>query len=124
MLADEIAVGSAAASSRSWSLSTARKDDLVLAGWIADLYGDWRDAEASKGVVDFRVALLEPGSAGRILWHREYRAQRPVTARTQDALVTAWNECLQETLGRLEEDLRAALPRVASPDPRDGRDYP
>jgi cholesterol transport system auxiliary component len=91
--------------------------DLVLEGWIADLSGDWRDAEASKGVVDFRVALLEPGSAGRILWRREFRAQCPVTARTQDALVAAWNECLQETLRRLEEDLRAALPRVASPDP-------
>lgn len=93
--------------------------DLVLQGWIADLSGDWRDAEASRGVVDFRVALLEPGSAGGILWHREYRAERSVTARTQGALVAAWNECLQETLGRLEEDLRAALPRVASPRPRE-----
>ena len=70
--------------------------DFVLEGWIGDLSGDWRDPAASKGVIDFRVAL-EPGSVRRILWHREYRAECPVTARTQDALVAAWNECLQDT---------------------------
>jgi ABC-type uncharacterized transport system auxiliary subunit len=89
--------------------------DLVLQGWIADLSGDWRDAASAKAVMDFRIGLLEPGSAGRILWHREYRAERPVAARTQEALVTAWNECLRETAGRLEADLRVALPTLRSP---------
>src|SRR4029453_1067088 len=98
------------------------RTDLVLEGWIADLSGDWRDAEASKAGMGFRVGLLEPGSAGRILCHREYRAERPVATRTQDALVAAWNECLQELLGPMEGDLREAGPGVAPP-PRCGRAF-
>jgi cholesterol transport system auxiliary component len=118
MLADEVArwLGDSGLFSVVVPPGTAgTRTDLVLEGWIADLSGDWRDAEASKAVMDFRVGLLEPGSAGRILWHREYRAERPVTARTQDALVAAWNECLQELLGRMEGDLREAGPVVSPP---------
>jgi hypothetical protein len=67
---------------------------------------------ATPMALAFRVALLEPGSAGRIVWHLEYRAERPASAPTQEALVAAWDEFLRDTLGRLEADLRGALPAV------------
>ncbi len=83
---------------------------LVLQGWVAELYGDYRDPAAPKAVLALHVVLLDRrGAEPRILLQRDYRAEETAAAATPEALVTAWDTGLGHVLAALEADLRAAV---------------
>jgi cholesterol transport system auxiliary component len=78
---------------------------------ITTLYGDTRDKEAPKAVVELRAFLLKvEGSRDPVVLHGQvYSATREAPAADPEGLVAGFNACLQAILGDLERDLAAKL---------------
>jgi hypothetical protein len=57
--------------------------------------------------MEFFLIKLAP-EATQVLMARRYSKSVPLTARTPEALVKGWNEALEEILGSLVADLKAA----------------
>ena len=87
--------------------SAQAEGDLVLEGFVSDLYADARAAPAGAVVgINFYVTRMTFPTA--IVWSREYRERVPLAANTPDALAQAWNEALGRVLASLVRDLSAA----------------
>ena len=78
---------------------------------ITALYGDVRDKDAPKAVMELRVFLLkvEGSRDPRVLHSRVYSATREASTADPDGLVSGFNACLQTILSDLEKDLEAKL---------------
>jgi len=78
---------------------------------ITTLYGDTRDKDAPKAVVELRAFLLKvEGSGDPVVLHGQvYSATREAPAADTDGLVAGFNACLQTILGDLEKDLAEKL---------------
>ncbi len=82
----------------------------VLEGNVLALYGDFREPASPQAVIQIRVFLIpnQPSKEGIILT-RDYQASHDVEVATPEALVGAFNECLERICSDLEDDLRKGL---------------
>jgi cholesterol transport system auxiliary component len=81
----------------------------VLEGNILALYGDFREPASPRVVMEIRIFLIDnESSETAILFSRDYRASRPAEAQTPEALIAAFNQCLEQILNSLEEDISDA----------------
>ncbi len=80
----------------------------VLEGNVAELYGDFRGAEAAA-VVGLELFLLDASASGGVRWQQRFARRMPLAKRTPDALVAGWERGLAEILGELESALQQAL---------------
>lgn len=82
----------------------------VLEGNVLALYGNFRDRDLPQAVIQIRIFLIAgTRSQPKVIFTRDYQASQEAQARTPDALVTAFDECLVQILSALEEDVGKAL---------------
>jgi cholesterol transport system auxiliary component len=82
----------------------------LLEGNILVLHGDFRDRSLPQAVIRVRVFLVANKHSGpEVVLTRDYRAARDAEANTADALVTAFDRCLEQILSALEQDLEKVL---------------
>jgi ABC-type uncharacterized transport system auxiliary subunit len=82
----------------------------ILEGNVLVLHGDFRDRNLPQAVMQIRFFLVaSKGSQPEIVFTRDYQASHEAQAPTADALVAAFDRCLEQILSALEEDLGKAL---------------
>ena len=81
----------------------------VLEGTVNALYGDFRNADSPRAVLEMEFFLSSeiPAKPG-ILMQKRYAKSIPLTGRSPEALVKGWNQALEEILTSLAADLKAA----------------
>lgn len=80
----------------------------VLEGTVDALYGDFRDLNAPKAVLEIEFFLAkESTTKAEIVTRKRYAKTISVNGRTPEALVKGWNDGLTEILAALVADLRA-----------------
>jgi hypothetical protein len=96
----------------------------VLDSAVNVLYGDFRELEAPRAVIEIEFFLsreapvqpqtIAPVGSGEnvdppsgIILHKRYQAAVPVDARTPEALVQGWNKALASIVTSLITDLKA-----------------
>ncbi|MBU2547201.1 MAG: membrane integrity-associated transporter subunit PqiC [Proteobacteria bacterium] len=85
-----------------------QRPDYVLEGALNLLYADFRNSQAPRVVLEFKIFLLsdrtaEPG----VVFQKSYRRETPVGKGSgPEALVGAWNQGLAGLLADLEADLK------------------
>jgi cholesterol transport system auxiliary component len=83
-----------------------------LEGTVNALYGDFRNVEASRAVLEIEFFLSRPNPAGsEIVMNKRYSQSVALSGRSPEALVRGWNQALDAVLGALVADLKAAAPR-------------
>ena len=81
----------------------------VLEGTLDALYGDFRDTNGAKAVLEMEFFLAkESATNAEIVTQKRYSKSIPVKERTPEALVAGWNQALSEILAALVSDLKAA----------------
>jgi cholesterol transport system auxiliary component len=80
----------------------------VLEGAVNALYGDFRNADSPRAVLEMEFFLSSdiPAKPG-ILLQKRYAKSIPLTGRSPEALVKGWNQGLEEILTSLTADLKA-----------------
>ena len=87
--------------------SSSVKAGYVLEGNMACLYGDYRDKESPKAVLEIEFTLISTKAmADPIVFRRTYTAVRAVEPANAASLVKGFNGCLSEILDSFEADLR------------------
>ena len=82
----------------------------LLEGTVLVLYGDFRDQKTPRAVIQIRFFLITGTRAQpQVVFTRDYQASREAQAPTADALVAAFDRCLEQILSALEDDLAKAL---------------
>jgi cholesterol transport system auxiliary component len=92
------------------SSSSQSQPSYVLEGAVNALYGDFRNADSPRAVLEMEFFLASgiPAKPG-ILMQKRYPKAIPLTGgRSPDALVKGWNQALEEILTSLAADLKAA----------------
>jgi cholesterol transport system auxiliary component len=81
----------------------------VLEGTVNALYGDFRNVDSPRAVLEMEFFLSSeiPAKPG-ILMQKRYAKSIPLTGRSPEALVKGWNQALEEILISLAADLKAA----------------
>ena len=80
----------------------------VLEGTVDALYGDYRDLNAPKAVLEMEFFLSkESPTKAEIVTRKRYTKSVAVSGRSPEALVKGWNDGLSEILAALVADLRA-----------------
>jgi hypothetical protein len=84
---------------------------LALEANITALYGDMRDKNAPKAVMEIRAFLLkvEGVEDPEILFGKTYSAAQDLEKPAPDGLIAGLNSCLQTILDEMEQDLAARL---------------
>ncbi len=81
-----------------------------LEGHIVQLYGDYRDMNARRAVVEIRLYLVSHKNLGQaILLGKTYQETEPVIAPDAETLVNAFDTCLVRILTELESDLKVTM---------------
>lgn len=80
----------------------------TLETMVNTLYGDFRDLNAPKAVIEMEFFLAQeaPTSVG-IVFHKVYQQIVPVRERTSEALVRGWNQALEAILISFVRDLKS-----------------
>ena len=79
-----------------------------LEGSIDALYGDFRDVNAPKAVLEMEFFLSKESlTKAEIVTRKRYVKSMAVVGRTPEALVKGWNDALNEILAALIADLKA-----------------
>jgi cholesterol transport system auxiliary component len=96
------------------SASSPLQPSYVLEGTVNALYGDFRNANSPRAVLEMEFFLTSeiPAKPG-ILMQKRYAKSVPLTGRSPEALVKGWNQALEEILTSLAADLTAATVRDA-----------
>jgi uncharacterized lipoprotein YmbA len=91
------------------SASNQSQPSYVLEGTVNALYGDFRNANSPRAVLEMEFFLTSeiPGKPG-ILMQKRYAKSLPLTGRSPETLIKGWNEALEEILTALVTDLKAA----------------
>lgn len=79
------------------------KPDKALQVYVAELYGDLREANHPTAVLALRVVFANPG--GEVILQKEYSRHLTIEKNTAEAVVAGWNQALGEILGELTSDL-------------------
>jgi cholesterol transport system auxiliary component len=90
------------------SASSPLQPSYVLDGMVNALYGDFRNADSPRAVLEMEFFLTSeiPAKPG-ILLQRRYAKSIPLTGRSPEALVKGWNQALEEILTSFAADLKA-----------------
>ena len=81
-----------------------------LEGHIARLYGDYRDKNARKAIMEIRLYLISHKDLGQaILLGKTYQQTEPIASPDAETLVNAFDTCLVRILTELESDLRVTM---------------
>ena len=88
--------------------SNQSQPSYVLEGTVNALYGDFRNANSPRAVLEMEFFLTSEitGKPG-ILMQKRYAKSLPLTGRTPEALIKGWNQALEEILTSLVSDLKA-----------------
>ena len=91
------------------SSSNSLQPSYVLEGTVNALYGDFRNANSPRAVLEMEFFLTSeiPAKAG-ILMQKRYAKAAPVQGSSPEALVKGWNEALGDIATALAVDLKAA----------------
>jgi cholesterol transport system auxiliary component len=83
----------------------------LMEGNIVDLYGDLRDKNAPKAVMQIRifVSKLETDSQPAQVFSRDYSAVTRLESHDPAGLVDAYSRCFQKILADLQKDLTEKL---------------
>ena len=89
------------------SPSNSQAPSYVLDGTINGIYGDFRNLNASAGVIDLEIFVTSdvPAKPG-ILLQKRYVKSVPVSSRSPEALVKSWDQALEEIVAALAADLK------------------
>ena len=80
----------------------------VLEGTIDALYGDFRDVNAPKAVLEMEFFLSkESPTKAEIVTRKRYVKSMAVNGRAPEALVKGWNDALNEIVATLIADLKS-----------------
>lgn len=73
---------------------------------VHELYGDFRQAAQPVGTMEIRFIVyeLKEGSPGRVVMDKVVARQTPLSRRTPDALMTAWNTDLREIMEEIQSE--------------------
>lgn len=83
-------------------------EDVVLEGYVQTLYGDFRAAPAAN--LELQVYLIRRGGAeDAIVFQKLYAKSLPLAAKTSDALLKGYSQCLSAILAELETDAAASI---------------
>jgi cholesterol transport system auxiliary component len=90
------------------SASNQSQPSYVLEGTVNALYGDFRNANSPRAVLEMEFFLTSeiPARAG-ILMQKRYAKAVPVRGSSPEALVKGWNEALGDIATSLAADLKA-----------------
>lgn len=82
--------------------------DLRVDTEVSELYIDFRNPDAPEAVIVMEVVIhrLKDSGVGDQVFKKLFTARAPVTERTPEAFVAAWNAALRETLLSLTMALR------------------
>ena len=91
------------------SSSNSLQPSYVLEGTVNVLYGDFRNANSPKAVLEMEFFLTSeiPAKAG-VLMQKRYAKVVPVQGHSPETLVKGWNEALESIVASLVADLKAA----------------
>jgi cholesterol transport system auxiliary component len=91
------------------SASSPLQPSYVLEGMVNALYGDFRDPNSPRAVLEMEFFLTSdiPEKAG-ILMQKRYAQSIPLSGRSPEALVRGWNQALEAIVTSLAADLKAA----------------
>ncbi len=82
----------------------------ILESTVLALYGDFRDRNLPRAVMEIRIFLIAGTRAQpQVVFTRDYQASHEAQAPTGGALVAAFDRCLEQILSALEEDLGQVL---------------
>lgn len=92
--------------------SNQSQPSYVLEGTVNALYGDFRNPNSPKAVLEMEFFLTSeiPGKPG-IVMQKRYAKSLPLNGRTPEALIKGWNQALEEILTSLGADLKAVTVR-------------
>ena len=80
----------------------------VLEGTVDALYGDFRDVNAPRAVLEMEFFLSrESPTKAKIITRKRYAKSIAVKGRAAEALVNGWNQALNEIVATLVADLKA-----------------
>jgi len=79
---------------------------LVAEVSVNELYGDFRKASQPAGTLEIRFICYEvkDGTAGRIVLDKVCTREAPLSRKTPDALMAAWNADLREFMEEINSD--------------------
>ncbi|HXV82577.1 MAG TPA: hypothetical protein VEG60_22155 [Candidatus Binatia bacterium] len=97
------------------SPSSPLQPSYVLDGTVNALYGDFRESDSPRAVLEMEFFLTSdiPAKPG-ILVQKRYGKSIPLSARSPEALVKAWNQALEMILTDLVADLKAVTVKDSS----------
>ena len=82
----------------------------VLEGTVNALYGDFRNPDSAKAVLEMEFFLRSemPANPG-IRMQKRYTESVPLNGRTAEALVKGWNQALEKILIALRADVKSVI---------------
>lgn len=90
--------------------------DLVLEAAVTKFYGDDRAGYSPQAVLEMQF-FMSPGNADRskMLFQTGFRVDASIDKITQQAVVTGWQNALEEILATLEQDLSDYFAKAGTP---------
>ena len=88
------------------SSSSPVEPTMELEGVISALYGDYRNTEVPKAVLEIQFLLVgDVSSQPVIVFQKTYHEEAHIKGNSPDSLVAGWNLALEHILTQLETDL-------------------
>ena len=89
------------------SSSSPVEPTMELGGVISALYGDYRNTEAPRAVLEIQFFLVRNGpSQPVIVFQKTYHEEALIKGNSPDSLVEGWNLTMEHILTQLETDLK------------------
>ena len=89
------------------SSSSPVEPTMELEGVISALYGDYRNTEDARAVLEIQFFLVRNGpSQPVIVFQKTYRKETIIKGNSPDSLVAGWNLAIEHILTQLETDLK------------------